>query len=372
MNAPEGNRRRAPAVGVSSIAGLAGSIDSGGEARNGGNVPLRAAERVLVRAPNWLGDTVMAVPALRALRAALPRARIIVAGRWAALLAGQGVADVALSYPSSFAERRRFNRALGADGADLAVVFPNSLESAVAARQWRAARRIGFDTDGRGPLLTDAIALPRPRQHQIDEYLTLLADLAPSAVDPTPVWRRAGDGERAREVDALVAEAGVGPGERIVGLHLGASFGPSKLWAAESFARLAERLADRRLVPLLLGGAADRDTALRVVSMARRPPASLVGRDRLALLPHLLERLACLVSGDTGIAHLAAALGVPTVTLFGPTDPGLSAPRAPAARVLWRGAPCAPCFLTSCPIEHACMREIAVDDVERVVHQVTA
>jgi heptosyltransferase-2 len=314
----------------------------------------------------------MALPALRALRAALPRARITVVGRWAALLEGQGVGDVALTYPSGLLERRRFNRALGADGAELAVVLPNSLESALAARRWRAVRRIGFDTDGRGLLLTDAIPLPRPRHHQIDEYLALLADVAAPVVDATPTWRLGPDPDAAREVASLLAESGVSGTERIVGLHLGASFGPSKLWAAESFARVAERLADGGLVPLLLGGPADRDTAARVASVARRAPASLVGRDRLSILPRLLERLACLVSGDTGIAHLAAALGVPTVTLFGPTDPRLSAPRGPASCVARRGAPCAPCFLVTCPIEHTCMRDIEPGEVERLVRQVAA
>jgi len=104
-----------------------------------------------------------------------------------------------------------------------------------------------------------------------------------------------------------------------------------------------------------------------VVAAARRAPRSLVGRDRAALLPWLLSRLACLVSGDTGVAHLAAALGVPTVTLFGPTDPRLTAPRSRAAQVLSRAVPCSPCFLASCPIDHICLRSITVEEVERAV-----
>jgi ADP-heptose:LPS heptosyltransferase len=94
-----------------------------------------------------------------------------------------------------------------------------------------------------------------------------------------------------------------------------------------------------------------------------------VGRDRPALLPHLLARLAALVSADTGVAHLAAALGVATVTLFGPTDP---APRAPTARVLAPGAPCAPCFRSRCPIDHVCMRAIAADTVAAEVREALA
>ena len=148
-----------------------------------------------------------------------------------------------------------------------------------------------------------------------------------------PPGRSASTGSVDRAVDALLGEVGLGGRPRIVGLHIGAAFGPSKLWPAESFARLAAQLAAADLAPLLLGSPADRETADAVIAASRRAPASLVGRDRPALLPRLFSRLQCLVSGDTGVAHLAAAVGVPTVTLFGPTDPRLTAPRGAAARV---------------------------------------
>jgi heptosyltransferase II len=334
---------------------------------------IAAGEAVIVvRGPNWLGDTVMALPALRALRAGRPAARITLAGRWAELLAGQAVADVLLPYPRPARERGRFNRALGATGADLAILFPSSLESALAARRWRARRRLGFDADTRGPLLTDAIPLPIPRQHQVDEYARLLEPLGVHVPDRTPTWTLAVDREADRAVEALLGEVGLGGRPRIVGLHIGAAFGPSKLWPAESFARLAAQLAAAHLAPLLLGSPADRETADAVIAASRCPPASLVGRDRPALLPRLFSRLQCLVSGDTGVAHLAAAVGVPTVTLFGPTDPRLTAPRGAAARVVSHPTACAPCFLAECPIEHGCLRGIEADDVARQVRRVAA
>jgi len=327
---------------------------------------------ILVRSPNWLGDTVMALPALSILRGAMPGARITLTGRWAALLAGQGVADILLTYPPHSGERRRFNRALAQESADLAIVFPNSFESALTARRWRARRRIGFDSDGRRPLLTDAVPLPDPRRHQIDEYAILLEPLGLAVPASAPSFRLGADPAADAEVEALLDQAGVGRGARLVGLHLGAAFGPSKLWAPESFARLAGRLADAQLSPLLLGAEADRDAATAVAAACRRPPASLVGRDRPALLPRLLSRLACLVSADTGVAHLAAAIGVPTVTLFGPTDPRLTGPRAPSARVISHAVACSPCFLASCPIEHPCLRGIEAGEVEREVRRVAA
>jgi len=327
----------------------------------------------------------MALPALRALRSAWPAARITLVGRWAPLLSGQGVADLLLPYPRDARDRRRFDRALGGEGADLAILLPNSFEAAFSAWRWRARRRLGFDSDARRPLLTHPMVLPEPRRHQVDEYAQLVEALGVGVETPQPTWTLAADAAAEREVDALLADAGLPSipsdatasgerrdGPRIVGLHLGAAYGSSKLWPTASFAELAGRLEDGQLAPLLLGTAGDRDAEAAVAAAARRPPASLVGRDRLALLPRLLARLACLVSADTGVAHLAAALRVPTVTLFGPTDPRLTIPRGPAARAASNPVPCAPCFLAACPIEHPCLDGLEPEIVEREVRRVAA
>ena len=186
------------------------------------------------------------------------------------------------------------------------------------------------------------------------------------------MWRRLPDTVADGEVDGILMAAGARPGAPLVGLHLGAAFGGSKLWPAASFAALADRLVAGGLTPLLLGTADDAPVAARVRASARAAIPSAVARDRVPLLPRLLARLRCLVSGDTGIAHLTAAVGVPTITLFGPTDPRLTAPRGSAARLLQGDAPCAPCFLRSCPIDHICLRGIAVETVEQEVHRALA
>lgn len=328
-------------------------------------------EVIVVRAPNWLGDTVMALPALGALRAGFPQARLTVVGPWAWLLAGQGVADVALAAPSRRSGRWRLARALAGDRPALAVVLPSSFEAACWARLTGAARRVGFDTDARGALLTDRVPRPSPRLHQVEEYLALAQAAGAEPRDPEPRWRLPEDPGQEAAARAALEEAGLAEGARIVGLHLGSAGGPAKQWSAPGWARLARRLAARGSSPVLLGAPLDRAVEAQVQQAAGRPPLpSLVGRDAPAMLPWLLSRLAALVSGDTGVAHLAAALGVPTVTLFGPTDPGLSAPRGPAARILHPGAPCAPCFLPRCPIEHPCMTAITDAAVEAALDEV--
>ena len=327
---------------------------------------------ILVRLPNWLGDTVMALPALAALRAARPDALVTAIGPWAPLLAGQAVADAHLRYPRDGRLRRRLGALLREMKPDVAVLLPNSFESALAARRWGARIRLGYDADMRRVLLTHAASLPSPRRHQVDEFTGLLEAAGAPAVATRPSWRLGTDEAAEAQVTTLLDEAGCSGAAPLVGLPLGAAFGSSKLWPPDSYAGLARGLVERGLEPLLIGSPDDVAVAAAVAARAGTPIASAVGRDRPEMLPRLLARLGCLVSGDTGVAHLAAAVGVPTVTLFGPTDPRLSAPRGRAGRSLEGLAPCAPCFLPRCPIDHVCMHAISVDSVAHAVEEARA
>jgi heptosyltransferase-2 len=312
---------------------------------------------LIVRLPNWLGDTVMAVPTLRALRVAYPDARAALAGPWAPLLTGQGLADTLVTYPRTWRGRLRMADTVHALGAEVALLLPNSFEAALAARYWGARRRVGFATGGRRGLLTDAIPLPTPRRHQVDEYLCLLAPLGVRAADTTPRLvppERASDERVAAR--ALLSEAGAAGGGPVVGVHLGAAFGASKVWPAGHVAAFCAEVRRAGAVTVLLGAGADRPLAAEV--MRATPVPSLVGRDRPEMLAALLAEIDVLVCGDTGVGHLAAALGTPVVALFGPTDPALTAPRG-RVDVLGHPVPCAPCFLRVCPIEHPCLRGLA-------------
>lgn len=320
---------------------------------------------LIVRLPNWLGDTVMALPALRALRAGLDGRRITLAGPWAPLLAGQGIADGCLAYPRSARKRLAAVREVRGLRVDSALLFPNSIESALAAWLWGARWIVGYATDGRGRLLSHPLPPPIPRRHQIDEYLGLLAPFGIGDAETTPRWIPGGDthGER---LEALLPSEGVTSPPRI-GIHLGAAFGPSKLWPSDRMVALCQELGRRGLLPVLLGTPSEEAIANTIVASAGGELLSLVGKDAPELLPGLLARLDVLVSMDTGVAHLAAAVGVPLVALFGPTDPGLTAPRGHNTFVIWKPPPCSPCFLPECPIEHPCMRAIGVDEVLEAV-----
>jgi heptosyltransferase-2 len=321
---------------------------------------------VAVRLPNWLGDTVMAVPTLRALRAGLGESdRVTAAGPWASLLAEQGLAEYCVTYPRSWRGRLRTADTVARLRPDVVFVLPGSLEAALSAWYWGAARRIGYDTDGRGLLLTHRVPLPERRLHQVDEYLALLEPLGLSVVTRDPVLRVPQHEERERRVEELLASVELRGGP-IAGIHVGAAFGPSKLWSPDRVAGLCAALTRRDVRSVLLGTAGDRDALVRVRQCSTEPIASLVGRDNPELLPTLLARLAVLVSGDSGPAHLAAALGTPVVVLFGPTDPARSAPRGRVTTIA-KAVPCAPCFYPRCPIDHICMRAIGVDEVADAV-----
>jgi heptosyltransferase II len=317
--------------------------------------------KIAVRLPNWLGDTVMAVPALRALRAAFPEARLLLAGPWVEILTGQGLGDILVGYPRSWSGRLRLADTVRDFAADTVVLFPNSFEAAAAAVYWRGRRRIGFAQDGRGWLLTDALPLPAPRGHQVDEYLQLAAHLgaSPDSREPrlTAPEPRADARRRVRE---LLRESGAPEGPPRVGVHLGAAYGPAKVWAHERIVEFCRRGPGRGVVPVLLGAPSDAPAAADVQREVQA--ASLVGRDGPDLLSAVLAEIAVLVAGDTGVAHLAAALGTPVVALFGPTDPTRTAPLG-GVKVVRHAVPCAPCFYRTCPIDHPCMRGIGADAV---------
>jgi ADP-heptose:LPS heptosyltransferase len=149
---------------------------------------------------------------------------------------------------------------------------------------------------------------------------------------------------------------------RAVAVQLGAAFGPSKLWPAARLASLAAALERDGIPVVFLGGPTAGPLRDAVERAGGKPVRSLVGRDHPALLPALLARFALLVAPDSGPAHVAAAVGVPVVTLFGPTDPRLTAPLGPG-HALWRRPPCGPCFLPRCPIDHRCLRDLEVEEV---------
>jgi heptosyltransferase II len=328
---------------------------------------VRPLERVLVRLPNWLGDALMARPALHALRAAQPRAEITACGPRVLLelLAPERLWQRAEALPAEpgLAGRLRAARF------DAALVLPPSFSSAWAAFRSRAHLRVGFAQEGRSWLLTRAVRRPaRGDLHLSREYLALAAALdAPEVALP----RLCVDAGRAREAAALLVRAGLAERPFAI-LGPGAAYGPAKRWSAERFAALGRRLAARGMSVLVCGAASERDVCDGVASASGPQARSLAGVTSLPVQGALCARAALIVSNDSGLAHLAAAAGSPTVVVFGSTSSAWTAPIGPRVCVVQRAPVCSPCFARDCAIGYACLDAVEVDMVTSAAGELVA
>ncbi len=320
-----------------------------------------AVERVVVRAPNWVGDALLALGALRDLRANYPRARLDVLARgWVAELYGAvPEVDGVLVSAGAWADATRLR-----DQYDTAVLLPNSLGAALAPWRARLARRWGYATAGRGALLTHAVPVPAAvrGRSQVYYYRAMLAGLG-LHVSAAPVMTLRCPGAWSAQADELLAEHAL-DGQPWVGLNPGAFFGGAKRWLPARFAAVGDAAARLGARVVLIGSEAERPLALSIAARMQATALVLTGRTTLASLAGVLARLRALVTNDSGPMHLAAALGVPVVAIFGPTDWRETAPYGAGHDVLHADAlPCAPCKLRECPIDHRCMRAVSTEQV---------
>jgi heptosyltransferase-2 len=313
--------------------------------------------RLLIRAPNWVGDVVLSLPAVRDLRRAFPEARL-------SMLARPWVADLYSAVPEvdevvpSVSLRADVARVRGAF--DAAVLLPNSVGTALVPWVARIPERWGFAIDGRGPLLTRAPRVPaRVRGlSQVYYYRAMLDGLGIDTTPPPDASLRCPEDWQTRGRELL---GGHGPW---LGLNPGAHFGTAKRWPPERYAAVGD-LVSRRVgaTVVLVGGKAERALADQIAAGMAAKPRVLTGE---TTLPELLGVLSCLdgfVTNDSGPMHLAAALGVPQVAVFGPTDWRETAPFTERATVVREPVECAPCMLRECPIDHRCMRAVSVERV---------
>ncbi len=331
---------------------------------------VREAKAIVVRAPNWIGDAVMATPTLSALRAGRPDAAITV-------LAKPLIAEALTHHPAvdeimvdeipgrhaGPAGRLRLAAEIRARRFDTALLLTNSFGSALVMALARVACRIGYRTDGRAMCLT--VPIPRPSRvrvhHMTAYYLDLLApwDLAGS---PTDVRLRVTEAERA-QAGRRLAEWGIGPAEPIVGINPGAAYGSSKRWPAERYAGVARRLTGDGARVVLFGAASERQLGDAIAAGLDPTPVNAMGRTTLREAMALLTWCGHLVTNDSGPMHLAAALGVPVTAIFGATDPRATGPVGAHAAVIQHPVDCAPCRYRECPIDHRCMTAVTEEEV---------
>jgi heptosyltransferase-2 len=319
---------------------------------------------ILIRATNWVGDAVMCLPALRAIRGRFPGAHIAILAKPAVaeLYARESCTDEVIRYN---AKPRQVARELGVRGFDCAILLQNAFEAAWIAWLARIPNRIGYHRDGRGLLLTKPVPVPKrgeiPR-HERFYYLELLRRAGLIASLPeSPMIRL----EHSAGLNATTTRA------RIIGVSPGAAYGNAKRWLPERFAEAAEKLAARRGASIALFGSASERSVCELIAGLLNG-YNVVNHAGQTTLGQFIDRAAeceLFLTNDSGAMHIASALGVPTVAIFGATDDVATGPTGPNARVVREVVECSPCLLRECPIDHRCMQRVSAD---RVVQEALA
>jgi lipopolysaccharide heptosyltransferase II len=331
--------------------------------------------RLLIRATNWVGDAIMALPALQAVRKRFVDAHVAILALpyVAEIYEGQGIADELIVYDrkgehAGIRGRERLAATLKSKQFDTALLLQNAFDAAWIA--WRAGiqQRIGYRRDGRGLLLTKAIPVPKTGEipaHEKFYYLEVVrrAGWLESLPEVPKITLRvkAEALEKAEEkLRALSARVGV----TRVAVGAGASYGSAKCWPPERFAQALNQLQRERDADIVLFGTpTETNVSAAIQGGLARPALDLTGKTQIAELPALLSRCSVFLGNDSGAMHVAAAVGLPVVAVFGPTDPFGTAPVTPRCAIVQERPYCSPCFLRRCPTDHRCMTAVTPEMV---------
>ena len=327
--------------------------------------PPQAVSRIMVRMPNWIGDAVMATPALAAIRRTFPRAQVTV-------VANPLVAELFVAHPDCDRVIRfdkhsshkgvkglwQFCRMLRRERFELAVLLQNAFEAAAMALLAGIPRRAGYRTDGRGLLLTDGVpAVDRKHGlHHVDYYLAMLRQLGIDSDQRELRLALTPDEER-------WAAATLGAGDWVA-INPGASYGAAKRWIPERFAAVADALASAYGFKIVLtGGPGEAEIGADIAAAMHSQVRNLIGGTSVRQLMAVLASCRMVITNDSGPMHIAAAFGVPIVAVFGPTDHATTSPASDHCRIVRKEVDCAPCLLRECPTDHRCMTRITSEDV---------
>ncbi len=308
----------------------------------------------LVRIPNWVGDAVMATPALNGV---LKKEEVF-------LLGPKHLKPLFSEFPgvSGYIELevgrlRIYRTAKKLKGRFLkGILFTNSLSSALVFFLAGIPERYGYASDLRSPLLSRAIRRPKEELHQVEYYLRLTQALG---FEPDGRELVLSVSSEARSWAEEFLRSFYGP---IAVFAPGAAYGPAKMWPVEYFRRLASRLNRCGFTVLVLGGR-NEEAVGRRISEGLPKTINLCGTTDLAQAAALIKKASVFVSNDSGLMHVAAALKRPQVAMFGSTDPKKTSPLNPKARVIYLGLPCSPCFKRTCKKNYECLRGISVEKV---------
>jgi heptosyltransferase-2 len=339
--------------------------------------------KIMVRATNWVGDAILALPALRAVRAKFSDASISIVARpyVADIYREQDICDELIPYDPTgqhkgWRGRERLATELRSHKFDVALLLQNAFDAAWLAWRAQIPERIGYARDARSLLLTKAIPVPKAGEIQPHEkyyYLELIRragwlDALPAVEH---IALEISEAQKIHATKTLLA-AGARPEALRLAIGAGASYGSAKCWPADRFAELANRFQSEQDADIILFGTAGELTVSdAIVAGMKRKPIDLTGKTAIADLPALLSQCHLFVGNDSGAMHVAAAVGLPTVAVFGPTDPEGTAPVTPRRSIVQQKPYCSPCFLKRCPTDHRCMKTVTPEMVQLAVQHWT-
>jgi heptosyltransferase II len=332
--------------------------------------------KILIRATNWIGDAIMALPALRAVRQQFPDAKIAILARphVADLYRGQNISDDLMAYDpkgshAGLGGRERLAQELRAQNFDAALLLQNAFDAAWLV--WRAGipQRIGYARDGRSLLLTKRIPVPKLGEippHEQFYYLELLRRVGwINSLPQESCAKLDVSQQHARRAEELLISAGARKNVVRIAIGAGASYGSAKCWPPDRFADFVNRFRLHTDADVILfGTSAEQQVSDAIAAGINGPSISLIGKTTTADLPALLSRCQLFVGNDSGAMHVAAAVGLPVVAVFGPTDPHGTAPITSRCTIVQDKPYCSPCFLRRCPIDHRCMTRVEPEAVD--------
>ena len=334
--------------------------------------PWDRSERLLVRAVNWLGDAVLTTPALGALRAACPQARIAIAAKplVAELFRHHPYVDEVVVYDKDGGHAGvpgmlRMAGELRRLRVEAAVLLQNAFDAALLTFLAGIRERMGYATDGRRLFLSRSVPVTEEvlSLHHAEYYLFLLRELGvPRPLNPRLSLRVAE--EEVASMRSRLAGLGIPEGKKVVGINPGATYGSAKRWYPDRFARVADTLAEEwDAGVVLMGSVPEMPLSAEIEAAMRRKPVNLAGRTTVRELMALLASCSFLVTNDSGPMHIGAAFGVPIAAIFGPTDWDKTSPWTDKARVVRVDVDCSPCRLRECDRGHECMLGVTAEMV---------
>ncbi len=330
---------------------------------------------IVVRGTNWIGDAVMTIPAMRELRRIFPGAEITLHTReWATgIFRDADFIDDIITFEHENTKLKTVlsqAKVLKEKKFDLAVIFPNSFESAIIAKLGKIPDRFGYAKEGRSFLLTGAIEIPvwKNNRHEIFYYLNLVAEIekkffgTSTVLQNEPRFDLQISAERKENARKLLEKNGVNLSKKIVVFVAGSTNSRAKRWQTESYAALNDKIqGELNAQVILIGAPAEMEVSSEVFERSNIKPVILTGKTNLAEVAAILSISDLLVSNDTGPAHISAALNTKTLVIFGPTNPLTTQPWN--SGIIRKNVECAPCMLRDCPIDHRCMTRISAAEV---------